>query len=420
MPAIYLFLGVGVFLTFWTYCIQVRAFPRFLQLLFANKKAEDQNAKEQTINPFQALFAAMATTIGMGNIVGPSLAIVVGGPGALFWLVAYGLLAGVTKFTEVIFAVHFRKKLADGTMLGGPTQYLKAVTPFLGAWYGGITVFLLAGWSGLQANTLANVFYLEGVPCWITGTVLAIFAFSILIGGIKRIGALSSKLVPLMFILYISFSLLILFKNPIALWYAFKLMFHYAFTPAAAVGGFMGATLFGAIKAGVQRGIYITEAGLGTSSIAHAMADTKSPKDQATLALYSVIADMTLSLLSGLLVLVTGVWTKGVFSNTLMYEIFRDYSGFAVGKWVLIISITLFVITTIIGNSFNASQSFGSFTKNKGLIFFYLFLALVIFSGSLLTVPLIWKMMDVLVLMVAIPHLIGLLFLSIKYRTMIR
>lgn len=419
MPSTLLFLAVGIYLSIKTRFIQIRAFPHLVKLLSKGVK-QDKDKKTKSINPLQALFTAMSTTIGMGNIAGPSIAVITGGPGALLWLIVYSFFGAVTKFTEVMLAMNFRKKLKNGTLLGGPTQYLHDLSPKLAAWYGGLTVFLFAGWSGLQSNTLANVFYLEAFPKWATGLILAVLVFVTMLGGIQRIGAVASKLVPFMFVLYVSFAGFILLREPLMLLKALKLVINHAFSPCAAIGGFLGVTAFEAIKIGVHKSAYITECGLGTSSIAHAMADTDNPKDQATLAMFSVVADMMLSMLSGLLVIVTGVWSKGgKFSSTLVYEIFRDFSS-DIGKWVLLLSITLFVLTTVIGNSFNASQSYASFTNHKKMKRYYIFLGFVIFFGALIEMPLAWKVMDIILILIAIPHLIGLLLLSVKHSKLLK
>lgn len=418
LPSTLLFLAVGIYLTIKTRFIQIRALPRFFQLVLGGVKHHHEEG-EKLINPFHALLTAMSSTIGMGNIAGPSIAIITGGPGALFWLVVYSFFGAVTKFTEVLLAMNLRKKLPNGSVLGGPTQYLRNISPALGVWYGGITVFLFAGWSGLQANTLANIFYLEAIPKWLTGIFLCGIILAVLVGGIKRLGELCSKLVPFMFLLYVSFALFILLSDLPVLLHAFGLICSHVFTPCAAIGGFLGATVFSAMHSGIHRSIYITEAGLGTSSIIHAMADTDKHRDQAILAMVSVTADVILSVLSGLLVLVTGIWTRGEFSSTLIYEVFRDYSS-DFGKWVLLLSITLFVITTIIGNSFNASQSYASFTRYRGMRWYYLFLCFVTFAGALIEMPIAWKIMDILLVLVAVPHLIGLVLLSFKYSSLIK
>lgn len=411
-PAMFMFLGIGIFLTVKTRFVQIRAFPRFIKLM-KHGIGYHHTKGEKAINPFHALFTAMATTIGMGNIVGPTIAIAAGGPGALFWLVTYSFFGSVTKFTEVVFALDSRVKLKNGNIIGGPSQYLRGVTPLLGVWYAAVTMLLFAGWSAQQANTLASVFALEAIPVELTGAVLALFVFFVLVGGIQRIGQVASKLVPFMFVLYVTFAFAILLVDVAALKNALYLVFDNAFRPCAAVGGFVGATVISAMQQGIHRSIYITEAGLGTSSIAHAQADTDRHQDQAILAMFSVGADAILSILSGLIVLATGMWTRGGFSNTLVYEAFKAHSP-GLGKWVLLASITLFVLTTVIGNSFNASQSFASFTRHRWMLAYYLILALIIFCGSLANVVTIWKVMDVMQLMVAIPHLIGLFMLSIS------
>ncbi len=415
VPATILFLSVGIFLTIKTNVIQFRGiFPliSFLKRDLKHKEAVDETDKK-TINSFQALFTAMSSTIGMGNIVSPTIAIFIGGPGALFWLIAYSFFGGVTKFVEVCFAMHTRKKMSNGRIVGGPMEYLKLVSPYIALWYTVVTVFVFAVWSGLQANVLAEVFEQEGIPHWATGAFLAGLILLVLQGGAQRVGQIASKLVPIMFFFYLSFALLILFRDIPALMNAIRLVMCTAFSPSAAMGGFVGASLFKVIHAGMYKGILITEGGLGTSSIAHAIADTKKPTDQGLLAMYSILADSLLSLVSGLLVLVTGVWLRGSFRTTLVYEVFKMNSP-VLGRFVLLVSIALFVITTVIGNSFSGTQSFASLTKNRWSSFYIIALALITFVSALMPVPLIWEITDTLLTLIAIPNLIGLAILVIK------
>ena len=416
IPSTVLFLLIGIILTVKTRCIQLRALPYFMHFI---KKAtisrNTQSSRVQTISSTRALFTAMATTIGMGNVVGPSLAIMVGGPGALFWLLVYPFFGAVTKFVEVTFGLYTRQTAADGAVLGGPAYYLRLVHPWLGVWYGFITIFLFTGWSALQSNTLASVLMHEGVPQWATGIGAALILFIVVYGGAKRIGAVTSKLVPLMFILYVSFSILILAKDITALLQALKLVSMCILAPAAPLGGFLGATIFQSMRSGIYRSVFITEAGLGTSAIAHSLADVQRPQDQGILAMFSVGADMILCLLSGLVTLVTGVWTKGgALDNTLIYQAFKLHAP-VMGRLVLVVSIFLFVITTIIGNTFNGSQSFASFTKHKFVKVYIVIATLITFLGALAQVPLIWAIMDLFLALVAIPNLIGLLILAFKY-----
>jgi alanine or glycine:cation symporter, AGCS family len=415
LPATVAFLGVALFLTFKTRFLQLRGFGRFMHLLASGVRGKgkfDGQGTKRTINPFHALFASMSTTIGMGSVVGPSVAIIAGGPGALFWLLLYIFFGSATKFAEVTFALSTRTQTPDGRVVGGPMQYLKAVSVVLAAWYGVVMVFLFAGWSGLQSNTLATIYAQQGVPLWATGLALAVLAWVVLQGGAQRVGLVASKLVPFMFCLYIFFSGWVLFANFAAFTDAIKLVVSSIFTTSSAVGGCLAATVFQAMRAGMYSGVFITESGLGTSSIAHAVADTKRPTDQGLLAMYSGIADLLLSFVSGMLVLVTGVCSYGEFRSTLVFEAFGLYAP-TIGQIVLLVSISLFILTTIIGNSFNGTQSFASLTANRGTRIYQLVTCTIIFFGALMPVSLVWQMMDTILVLVAMPNLLGLVVLSI-------
>ena len=415
-PVTVLFFGVGAFLTLKTRFIQIRALPRFFNLIFggmARKEVRNQSGEIKTIDAFNALFTAMATTIGMGNLVGPTVAIFAGGPGALFWLIFYIFIGSVTKFTEVVFALITRVRTDGGPIVGGPMQYLHYVSPFFAQWFMYVMSLLFVGWSMVQSNTLAAIFAQDGIPEWATGVGLALITFYVLLGGAKRVGQVAGMLVPIMFFFYIFFAIFILFRDPSALYNAFAQIMNCVLQPAAPVGSFLGASIYQSIRCGFYRGVYITEAGLGTSSIAHAMADTQRPVDQGVLAMYSMAADALLALISGLIVLVTGVWQQGAFRSTLIYEAFK-LSAPAMGQIVLLISVSLFVITTIIGNSFNGRQTFASITNFKYVNWYVGFTVIMTFIGSMLHVELAWVSMDILLSLVAIPNLIGITVLALR------
>ncbi len=406
-------MGTAIILTVKNGFLQIRGFPRFWRLITQGVR-EQSSDKVKTLNPFQALFSAMATTIGMGNIVGPSFAISMGGPGALFWLLVYIILGSATKFTEVTFAVHTRAITKKGDIIGGPTQYLKLISPRLAAWYGVLTMILFTGWSGLQINTLASIWAQEGIPHWFSGAIAVIILLAVVFGGVERIGFVASRIVPLKFFLYVGFALLILLKNISAVGSAISLVFSSIFSPVAAAGGFAGATLFTAMREGIYKSIFITESGVGTSSISHALSDVKNPVDQGILAMFSGLADMFLCTLSGLLTLVTGVWMSGKLNNTLTYEAFKMHAPVA-GRLALVISILLFVITALIGNTYNGSQSFASLTNYRFVNWYFIVAALIAFLGAFANVPLLWQGMDIILTLVAIPNLIGLLLLAFHY-----
>lgn len=409
LPTTILFLGAAVYLTVRFRFKQFTKLGHFFRLIsghVAQKSRFDSQGNASTIGSFQALFTAMATAIGTGSVVGPSLAIIIGGPGALFWLVIYLFFGSIVKYVEILLALKTRHVSEDGKIIGGPMQYLAYMSPFLASWYGLFILTVFLGWQTVQSNTLATIFAQEGVSEWIVGAGLCSIVLTVLSGGAQRVGAVASKLVPIMFTLYVGFSLYILLYNPSELFAAIKLVFADVFSPTA----FTVATVITAAHAGIFKGIFISEAGLGTAAIPHALADTTHFQDQAILGMYSTIADITLSILSGLLVLVTGVWNYGEFRSTLIYEAFKLHvPGF--GQYMLLLSITLFVVTTVIGNGFNGLQIFSSFTNNRFRSLFVAVVIATIFLGSLMPVPLVWEMMNTFLAFAAFPHLIGLLLL---------
>lgn len=414
VPTTILFFGAAVFFTLRIRFAQITQFPRFIKLLTKPVQARSEtDMHEHTINPLHALFTAMATTIGMGNLVGPTIAIFTGGPGALLWLLLYIFFGAATKFVEVMSALKTRTATADGSIIGGPLFYLKTVSSFIAYWYGIIMIFLLASWSSLQANTLSGILALHHIPTWLTGMLLVLFLVRMLTGGAERVGAMASKLVPIMFVLYVAVALYILLKNPVELAHSIVLVFQSAIHPSAAIGGFMGTTFMHAMQSGLYQGVFITEAGIGTASIPHAVARTQRYTDQAILAMCATISDMTLATLSGLLVLVTGVWHTGTFRSTLIYEAFSIHApGF--GSYILLLSLSLFILTTILGNSFNGTQIFKSITSAVDYRFYIIFITCVVFAGAMVPATIVWELMETILACAMIPNVIGLLALVIK------
>lgn len=418
IPCAMVFLLVGLFFTVFLKAPQIRFFSYFMQLLSAGiKKNKPHSVK--TVNSFKALFTAMATSIGIGNVIGPSLAIVLGGPGALFWLVLYAFVGAATKLVEVTFAVHFRTKTTDGRIFGGPAQYLRMISGHLAWWYSALTILLFAGWSGIQARALSEILAQQAIPEWCTGLMLALVIFAILLGGIQRVSSISTALVPCMFVMYVASCLYILVLDIPALMHALGLIATCIFKPAAPLGGFVGASVLMALRNGIYKGVFITESGMGTAAIAHSMANVARPLDQGILAMYSVAADTFLCILSGLLVLTSGLWSSGTMNNTMVLTIFSQRLPY-VGPLVFIICIALFIISTAIGNSFNGSQSYATLTYYRYMKWYYSFVALVIFASSMVKVSLIWSLMDLLLPFVALPHLIGLVLLAVRYKQILK
>lgn len=414
IPAIIIFLSVAITLTLKLKFPQFRAFPKFKKIITGNI-SEIKSQDTKTISPFAALFTSMATTIGVGNIVGPSMAIAIGGPGALFWLLVYIFFGSILKFVEVSFSVYARKISDSGDILGGPAQYLKLITPALGNWYAFLTIFLFTIWSSIQVNTIACICSAENIPNWLSGALAVAILLIVVLGGVKRIGHFASTLVPIKFLLYVTFATIIIFKNIANLPESIKLVFDSAFSLKAIMGSSLGIAMLVALKEGIYKAIFITESGIGTGSIAHALSNVKKPSDQGILAMYSAMADFLLCTLSGLLTLVTGVWKTNKLSNTLIYEAFKSNSPIYGGQIILIFAVFLFVVTALIGNTYNGSQSFGAFTKNKYIKSYYIIAALFAFSGALIEMPFLWNLMDIVLVLVAIPNIFGILYLAYKH-----
>lgn len=422
IPCVVIFFGVGILMTFKLRGMQFWAFGRFYKLVTNGVKQKDDTGamrKTDAINSFKAMFTAMSTTIGSGNVVGPSIAIYLGGPAALFWLILYMIFGSATKFVEVVFAMHTRTQTKQGHLIGGPVQYLQWVHPLLGYWYGFIMMFVFAAFSSFQSNTLANVMAMESVPQWIIGVVLALWVWAVVSGGIGRIAAISSTLVPAKFFAFVFFALLILLKDMPAVWLAIQKVFADVLSPGAVFGGCVGGSMLYAMQQGATRAIFISEAGLGTSAIPHAMSNAARLTDQGVLAMFSTLAEICLAILSGLVILVTGVCEYGAYRSTLMYEAFSLHAP-AFGKYALLFSLILFVSSTIVGNTFNGTQTFSSFTDYRGRWVYLLFSCLGIFAGSIISMPLARAMTDTLLTLAAIPNLIGITYLAFKHGNLLR
>jgi AGCS family alanine or glycine:cation symporter len=417
VPISFTMLAAGVFLSILTKFPQVRNFQNFMKFLRSKKTT---GKHENTMSPTDALFTAMSTSLGMGCIAVPPFAVAIGGPGALFWLVVYSFFGCVTKFTEVVFAITFKKISKSGHVFAGPVGYLAEVHIFWAYFYSFLTLFLFAGWSGMQAKTLSTIYldYLS-IPEYATGIAMAFFTVYLLRGGSKKIGQLSSFLVPVMCCLYFGAAFLILIKFSSDILPALKLIIIKAFAPTAVVAGFAGSTAINGLREGIFKGAFITESGLGTAAIPHSLAETTRATNQGILALYSVIADTLFSFISGLIAIVTGVWTSGIINNGLIFQAFKiGLPG--VGPLVLVFIITLFVAGTTIGNSFNGSQSYLYITNNRWIQMYQALIVLLIFCGAVVETTTLWLIVELLLPFVALSNLFCLIYLAIKRRSLLQ
>jgi AGCS family alanine or glycine:cation symporter len=412
IPLAFLFLISGIILSFLTKFPQLRKFKQFLHIL---QLKQSGRSTKNTLSPLQALYTAMSTSLGMGNILTPPIAIAIGGPGALFWMATYAFFGSVTKFTEVTFAVKFKRYAKDGSIIGGPTGYLYQVHPFLANWYGALSIFIFSAWSALQSKALATTYAYHGIPEYITGALIALFIFFMLISGTKTIGLFASKMVPIMYILYLFTSFFIVFSNVAALKEAIISIFTHAFSPTAALGGFVGSSALIGLRQGVFKGAFTTEAGIGTAAIPHSYSDTDNATNQGILGMYSIFMNTFLCIISGIVALVTNVWTLGITSNELALYAFKSALP-TFGPIALTCVITMCIIGATLGNSFNGSKCFGFFTNNRWLNVYYVFVSIFIFLGALVETPMLWDIADGLLPLIVIPNLAGLFILTLKHK----
>ncbi len=419
----FVILAASIVLSVKTRFIQFRMLPRmfsYLGSLLFSKKMKIREGKS-TIKAHHALFTAMSTTIGISTIVSPVIAIKLGGPGAIIgFLIATGLGAAV-NFCEVSLSLSYRKKNSDGTIAGGPMQYLKdEIAPFLAKWYAFFTFLLMMVWSAAQSNQLASILNspLLGkmqIPTYVTGAIVAICMLVLLIGGIKRVANFSAKIVPVMFALYVGAGLWIVALNIDQLLPLFKLIIKSAFVPqtffpGAAIGGIVSA-----FRWGVFKGLHTTEVGLGTQTIPHSMAETSEEIHQGTLAMVSTFSAAFIWILSALIALMTEKWldpsvTLGI---NMMAASFHDYFSL-IGMWVIAISAFLFGFGTILGNGYNGQECFSFLSNRRYFIPYYVVSAIIVFVGSILDVAFVWSIVDYFVIPVVLPHILSVVYISFK------
>ena len=412
-----LLLGTGILLLFLLRGIQFRRFGRAWKYTFGR----DSAGGEGDISPYQALSAAMAATIGVGNIAGVATAISMGGMGAMFWMWVAAILGMGTKYAEVTLGTHYRKDLPDGTKLGGPFAALEHTKlPWLGIVFSIFTVIASLGIGNMnQANSLAVGFESAfGVPRWVSGIFCSFFIAIILIGGIKRLGETAAIIVPFMSIVYIAggVGVLVVFRENIVP--TLSQIFHDAFTGAAATGGFAGSTMIMALQYGVARGIFSNEAGLGSAPMAHSAAKTNAVRQGTVSLLEPFIDTIIVCSITGLSIGVTGAWSTGMTSTALTQEAFRLVYGNAGSIFVAIVLI-LFAFTTILSWNFysrqnllnivqHAARNEDSFKRLYPIISYswIAFWIVLLTVGTTIEVEMLWKISDIFNGLMMIPNLI--------------
>ena len=429
VPAMICIIGVGILLTVRTRCIQVRKFGVAMKNTIG-KIFDKTQARDGSMSPFQAVCTALAGTVGTGNIAGVAGAIALGGPGAIFWMWCSAFLGMCTKFSEVTLAIHFREKNKNGEYVGGPMYYIKNGLAkkwhFLAAFYavfGVLTVFGTG--NATQVNTivssvntaLMNFNILKGEPNSNVNLIFGIFISAlvamVLLGGIKRIGQVSEKLVPFMAVLYVILALGVIILNIQRVPEIFAQIVSGAFTPRAATGGIIGS-MFLSMKKGVSRGIFSNEAGLGTGSIAHACADTDNAVHQGMFGIFEVFMDtIVICTLTGLVILLAAPNIS--YGQAAGAEL--TISGFTAtyGGWVSIltaIAMCCFAFSTIIGWGLYGSRCIEFLGGEKFVRPFLVVYSFVSIVGATMNLGLLWDISDTFNGLMAVPNLIALLMLS--------
>lgn len=429
VPAMICIIGVGLYLSIRTNFLQIRKFPYAMKITLG-RMLKKREASDGALTPFQADCTALAATVGTGNVAGVAGAIAIGGPGAIFWMWISALLGMCTKFSEVTLAVHFRERNKDGDYVGGPMYYIKNGLKkhwhwlaYLFSAFGVLTVFGTG--NATQVNTITtaidsalynyNLISEDGAATLnlIIGIVLAGLIALILLGGIKRIGQVTEKLVPFMAIMYILLALGVIVVHVGAVPAVFSAIIRGAFDPAAVTGGAVGS-FFMSMKKGVSRGIFSNEAGLGTGSIAHACADTRKPVKQGFFGIFEVFVDtIVICTLTALVILCSGVPVG--YGAAAGAEL--TISGFTsvYGGWVSIftaVAMCCFAFSTIIGWGLYGTRCIEFLFGSKANKPFMLVYSLVAIVGATMNLGLMWSIAETFNGLMVIPNLIAVFLLS--------
>lgn len=438
---IILLVGCGLFFTIRTKFVQIRCFGEGMRSVFGNFSMKgEKNGKK--MSSFQALATAIAAQVGTGNIVGACGAILVGGPGAIFWMWIIAFLGMATIYAEATLAQKTKVTAADGTVTGGPVYYIRQAFKgkfgkFLAGFFA-IAIIIALGFLGcmVQSNSIGSTMSTAtGIPSWVIGIIVTAISAFIFVGGIKRIASVCEKLVPIMALLYIVLSLIIIFSRIQYIPETFGMIFKYAFNTNAILGGTLGAAIAKAISQGAKRGLFSNEAGMGSTPHAHALADVKTPHEQGVVAMAGVFIDTFIVLTMTALVVISTLYAgngplapqviNGVavptteiaaglnLSNANMAQYaFGTLFGAELGNIIVAICLLFFAFSTIIGwnlfGKINVEYLFGK----KGVVVYSIIALIFIFLGSIMSNDLVWALMDMFNNLMVLPNVIALIAMA--------
>ena len=425
---IILLIGTGLFFTIRTKFVQIRCFGEGMRQVFGNFTMKG-NKHRSGMSSFQALATAIAAQVGTGNIVGASGAILVGGPGAIFWMWIIAFLGMATIYAEAVLAQETRIIDSNGNVQGGPVYYIKKAFKgkfgsFLAVFFA-IAITLSLGCMGamVQSNSIGSTFHTAlHIPTWIVGIILAAVSAFIFLGGVQRIASVTEKLVPVMAILYLLGGLTVLVFKITDIPETFAMIFKYAFAPQALAGGAFGATISKAISQGAKRGLFSNEAGMGSTPHAHAQANVKNPHEQGIAAMIGVFIDTFIVLTMTALVVISCLYTgngplaagpvNGIDKTNMAQIAFGSIFGENIGNIFVAVCLLFFAFSTIIGwnlfGKINVNYLFG----RKGEIVFGVVAVICVFLGTILDNDLVWDVQDTLNQLMVIPNALALIALS--------
>ena len=430
---LFLLVGVGLYFTIRTRFVQVRCFGEGMKRVFGGMKLNGEKHGKSGMSSFQALATAISAQVGTGNIVGACGAILVGGPGAIFWMWIIAFFGMATIYAEAVLAQKTKTQTADGEATGGPVYYIREA--FKGtfgkvlAGFFAIATILALGFMGamVQSNSIGESFQTAfNVQPWVMGIVIAALAGMIFLGGIQRIASVSEKIVPVMATLYIIGSLIVIGVNITKLPEAFALIFKYAFNPTAIVGGGIGYALKQAITQGAKRGLFSNEAGMGSTPHAHAVAKVEKPHDQGVVAMIGVFIDTFIVLTMTALVVIITMYTKGgplangyvgditetLTKTNLAQSAFASVFGATVGNSFVAICLLFFAFSTIIGWYFFGKQNMLYLFGKKSVVPYTILAMVFIVLGTFAGNDLVWALTDMFNQLMVLPNAVALVALS--------
>ena len=412
-PLLILLVGTGIYLTIRLGLLQVARLPKAFQLIFTKDKGHGD------VSSFAALCTALAATVGTGNIIGVATAIKVGGPGALFWMWMAAFFGMATKYAEGLLAIKYRTKDANGAVAGGPMHYIllgmgekwRPLAIFFAL--AGVLVALLGIGTFTQVNSITeSIQNTAQVDPAITALILSIFVGIAVFGGLKSISKVSTAVVPFMAIVYILGTLTVILFNIEKIPATLALIFTSAFSPTAAVGGFAGASIRMAIQNGVARGVFSNESGLGSAPIAAAAAKTNEPVEQGLISMTGTFIDtLIICTLTGLTILVTGVWSGDLNGVALTQSAFSTVFSYF-GPALLTIFLVLFAFTTILGWNYYGERCFEFLFGVRFIWLYRVVFVVMVLLGGFIELDMVWIIADIVNALMALPNLIALLVLS--------